>query len=51
MWDSLTLCREKQAVEPGKEMLSGIENTIAESLTNEYLQAHYQEVFKLTAEF
>ena len=38
MWDSLDVCREKQAVNPGKKMLSGIENTIAE-FTNEYLQA------------
>lgn len=38
MWDSLDVCRGKQAVNPGKEMLSGIENTTAE-FTNEYLQA------------
>lgn len=48
MWDSLGVQR-KASSESRKEMLSGIENTIAE-FTNEYLR-HYQEVFKLTAEF
>ena len=38
MWDSLDVCTEKQTVNPRKEMLSGIVNTIAE-FTNEYLQA------------